>query len=105
MSIPGIAGDPAKPVVAVRERPERKLCDKHGASFVQAFYNRRIFFNDLLFKTARTPCCWIAFCGQKVFCAPRQSMEWTAIPSSGDFTVRLLRLGEGARFGQGDHKF
>ena len=104
MRIPGIAGDPAKPMVAVRERPERKLCDKHGAGFVQAFYDRRIFFNDLPFKTACTPGCRIAFRGKKVFCAPRQSMEWTAIFSGGDLTVRFLCLGDGALFGQCDHK-
>src|SRR6266403_2649142 len=105
MRIPGIAGDAPKPMVAVCERPERKLCDKHGARFVQAFYDRGIFFNDLLFKTTCTPCCWIAFCGKKVFCAPRQSMERTAIFSSGDFTVRFFCLCEGALLGQSDHKF
>src|SRR5205823_15089000 len=59
-------------------------------------------FNHLFFKSAGAPGGAVTFYGEKVFCAPRQSMERAAIFSCGEVAIGLFGLGQRTIFGERD---
>ena len=105
MRIPGIAGDPAKPMVAVRQRPERKFCHQHRAGLVQSFNHRGVFVDHLLFKSSRAPRCGITLHGQQILGAPRQPVQRASILSGRNFAIGFPGLRQRALLGQCDHEF
>src|SRR5207237_5145915 len=62
-------------LVPLRQRAEGQFRHQHRARMVQTFHHRRVFVNHLIFESACSPRCAIAFRRQQILCTPRQAVQ------------------------------
>ena len=99
--LPGISRHTGKPAPALRERAHRQLRDEHGAGFIQPFDNSRVVIDYLIAIRLSAKRRLYSLGGEKIFRAPRYSVQRAAILSTFDFSVRRGSLFEREIFGQG----